>query len=51
MELPAHLPAHLRTLWLRNLEIARAYNDNLTPLRFAEMIVDENFPDGLRGPQ
>jgi hypothetical protein len=50
MEFPAHLPADLHALWLRNLEIARTHNDNLTPQRFAEMIVDENFSDGLRNP-
>lgn len=51
MELLAHLPADLHASRLRNLEIARAHNDNLTPQRFAEMIADENFSDGLRDPQ
>lgn len=43
MEFPPDMPDQLRDLWRVNLEIARRHDDLLTPQRFAEMVVDENF--------
>ncbi|ESY28145.1 hypothetical protein X747_32665 [Mesorhizobium sp. LNJC384A00] len=41
--------AEIRGLWARNLEIARDNDVTLSPQKFAEMFVDENFEnDGLR---
>jgi hypothetical protein len=40
----ADTPQQLRDMWTRNLEIARASGVKLTPQKFAEVIVDENFP-------
>jgi hypothetical protein len=37
-------PSEIRSMWERNLEIARANGVKLTPQQFAEMFVDNNFP-------
>ena len=37
------IPAEIRGLWKRNLEIARANDVTLSPQKFAEMFADENF--------
>ena len=39
----SEMPEHLRALWARNLEIARQNGVLLSPQRFAEMVVDDNF--------
>ena len=40
---PANMPAAIREMWDKNLEIAGANNvPALTPQQFAEMFVDEN---------
>ena len=44
MEFPPDMPATFNAMWLRNLEIARERGVAMTPQRFAEMVVDENFP-------
>lgn len=44
MEFPPDMPATFNALWLRNQEIGRQNGVVLTPQRFAEMLVDENFP-------
>lgn len=44
MEFPPDMPATFRDMWTRNLDIARQHGETLDPQRFAEMIVDENFP-------
>jgi hypothetical protein len=44
VRMDADTPQQLRDMWTRNLEIARASGVKLTPQKFAEMIVDENFP-------
>ena len=43
MHISSDLPGTLRDMWSRNLELARANGVTLTPQRFAEMVVDENF--------
>lgn len=43
LKLPAAMPADMRAMWARNVEIANARGEALTPQRFAEMIVDDNF--------
>ena len=45
MHMPAEMPAAIRDMWVRNLEIARANGVTLPPQKFAEMFVDENFAD------
>ena len=45
MHMPEGMPAAIRDMWARNLEIARVNNVTLTPQQFAEMFVDENFAD------
>ncbi len=42
MEFPSGLPDKVRSIWRRNLEIARAGRVTLTPQQFAEMSVDKN---------
>ena len=42
VHLPADIPAAIRDLWARNLEIARTNDTPLVPQMFAEMFVDEN---------
>ncbi|QJP13700.1 hypothetical protein G3545_08540 [Starkeya sp. ORNL1] len=44
MEFPPDMPATFNAMWLRNLEIASEHGAAMTPQRFAEMVVDENFP-------
>jgi hypothetical protein len=44
MEFPPDMPATFNAMWLRNQEIARENGAVITPQRFAEMLVDENFP-------
>jgi hypothetical protein len=43
MHMPPEIPAAIRDMWARNLEIARANDVTLPPEKFAEMFVDENF--------
>jgi hypothetical protein len=43
MHMPLEMPAAIRDMWVRNLEIARANEVTLPPEKFAEMFVDENF--------
>lgn len=43
MHMPDGMPAAIRDMWARNLEIARANSVTLPPQKFAEMFVDENF--------
>lgn len=43
MGFPPDLPSGIRDMWLQNQEIARVHGDTLTPQRFAEMVVDNNF--------
>ena len=45
MHMPPEMPAAIRDMWVRNLEIARANGVTLSPQKFAEMFVDENFAD------
>jgi hypothetical protein len=45
MDMPPEMPAAIRDMWVRNLEIARANGVTLPPQQFAEMFVDENFAD------
>jgi hypothetical protein len=45
MHMPEGMPAAIRDMWARNLEIARVNNVTLTPQQFAEMFVDNNFAD------
>jgi hypothetical protein len=43
VRMPAEVPATIREMWEKNLEIARANNvPALTPQKFAELFVDEN---------
>ena len=43
VHLSEEIPAEIRKLWARNLEIARENNVTLSPQKFSEMFVDENF--------
>lgn len=43
VHLPESMPAAIRDLWDKNRQIARASGATLTPQRFAEMFVDDNF--------
>ncbi|MET3577649.1 hypothetical protein ABID19_000664 [Mesorhizobium robiniae] len=43
MHMPEGMPAAIRDMWARNLKIARDNDVTLTPQKFAEMFVDENF--------
>lgn len=43
IQMPSDMPAAIRDMWARNLEIARANGVTLHPQVFAEMFVDENF--------
>jgi hypothetical protein len=43
MHMPEEMPAAIRDMWVRNLEIARVNDVTLPPQKFAEMFVDENF--------
>ncbi|RUT89762.1 MULTISPECIES: hypothetical protein [unclassified Mesorhizobium] len=43
MHMPEGMPAAIRDMWVRNVEIARVNGTTLPPERFAEMFVDENF--------
>ncbi|TIU47173.1 MAG: hypothetical protein E5W19_23200 [Mesorhizobium sp.] len=43
MHMPEGMPAAIRDMWRRNVEIARVNGTTLPPERFAEMFVDENF--------
>ena len=45
MDMPAEMPAAIRDMWVKNLEIARANGVTLPPQQFAEMFVDENLAD------
>ncbi|MER8395249.1 hypothetical protein NKH10_25755 [Mesorhizobium sp. M1340] len=45
MHMPEGMPAAIRDMWARNLEIARVNGVTLPPQKFAEMFVDENFVD------
>jgi hypothetical protein len=45
MDMPQEMPAAIRDMWVRNLEIARTNGVMLPPQKFAEMFVDENFGD------
>ena len=42
LRMPADMPAAIRDMWTRNLEIARANGVTLPPQMFAQMFVDEN---------
>lgn len=37
------MPEHLQRMWKNNLAIAQENRETLSPQRFAEMIVDDNF--------
>ncbi|MES0199603.1 hypothetical protein [Mesorhizobium sp. M0011] len=43
MHMPEGMPAAIRDMWAKNLEIARVNNVTLTPQQFAKMFVDNNF--------
>ncbi len=43
MKMPPDMPSAIQRAWANNCEIAKANNLTLTPQRFAEMFVDENF--------
>lgn len=43
VRMSAHMPAAIRDMWTRNVEIARINGVTLHPQNFAEMFVDENF--------
>lgn len=43
VHLSAEIPAEIRKMWARNLEIARDNDVALSPQKFSEMFVDENF--------
>lgn len=49
LELGEGLDQHLRELWARNQKVARDAAQDLQPVQFAKMIVDENFAS-LIGP-
>lgn len=42
VHMPSEMPAAIRDMWARNLEIARVNGVTLPPQQFAEMFVDEN---------
>lgn len=42
-DMNAGMPEQLKSLWARNVEIARQNGAVLTPQQFAEMVVDDNF--------
>jgi hypothetical protein len=44
VRMDADTPQHIRGMWARNLEFARANGLTLTPEEFAMMVVDSNFP-------
>lgn len=44
MEYPESMPDLIRSLWAKNLDIARRNSESLTPQRFAEMVADDNLP-------
>ena len=43
IHMPEGMPAAIRDMWRKNVEIARVNGTTLPPERFAEMFVDENF--------
>lgn len=43
VELPHDASSEIRRMWVKNQEIARASDVPLSPQRFAEMFVDDNF--------
>jgi hypothetical protein len=43
VRLPSDTPSAIRAMWEKNLETARSSGVTLTPQRFAEMFVDDNF--------
>lgn len=43
MDIPFDLRDELRTMWRRNLDIARESGVTLTPEQFADMVVERNF--------
>jgi hypothetical protein len=46
MHLPPDTENQIRAMWKRNQEIAKPRQETLSPQRFAEMFVDDNFaPD------
>src|SRR5260221_10533043 len=42
VRMPTEMPAVIRDMWAKNLEIARSNGVTLPPQKFAEMFVDEN---------
>ena len=42
VHMPADMPAAIRDMWAKSLEIARANGVTAAPQKFAEMFVDEN---------
>lgn len=42
VQMPADMPIAIRSMWAKDLEIARANEVTLHPQMFAEMFVDEN---------
>ena len=45
MHMPDTMPEAIRDMWARNLKIAHDNDITLTPQKFAEMFVDDNFAD------
>ena len=43
VQIGPEMPSHLRQMWEKNLAIAQQNHELLTPQKFAEMIVDDNF--------
>jgi hypothetical protein len=43
VRMPSDMPATIRAMWAKNQDIARANGMPLTPQRFAQMVVDDNF--------
>jgi hypothetical protein len=42
---PEGMPVAIRDMWAKNLKIAHDNDVTLTPQKFAEMFVDDNFAD------
>ena len=51
LHLDARLDQELRDLWDRNEALAREQGQELHPVQFARMVVDENFADVVGKPQ